>query len=362
MNQITTRCANCFYNLNDHCIYGNSCSGVTCVKPDANGHLVTLPVDAPVVSAIEPQLVTHCLICGNEVLIHKFEKGPKICNECKKAIDWAKGHVVTARKVEEYDLTRLKELMKEKMPISSAPIDMITEGKAEALELIKEKLSLDKITSFILSKDLMEGKLTLLNLVEFILAEIKREPESSGVKASIEAEKEDSLEYRQKKDPNGFRITVKEFVQRFVPHGSKVLLVESTIRSQGNNTNTFKIYHNALWEGQDYLITDPIENCPKDLVCNLRDWLVEGVVVNAEYLPLTGKVTLSILRDNEKTSEEKITEEVRRWLTQTNSEMNGTKDTIIATNSKEEAMESKPEIIKPNTAIATTEGKIENAC
>ena len=361
MNQVTTGCANCYYNLNGYCSYGNSCSGATCQKYTTDGGFITVPLDAPIVKGLEPKFATHCLICGKEIMINGFEGGPKICDECKKAIDWAKGHIATARKVE-YDPGRLKEITELKVPINPVPVDMITEGKAEALELIKEKLSLDKITSFILSKDLMEGKLTLLNLVEFILAEIKKEPEPGGVKAGIEAEKESSLEYRQKKDPNGFRITVKEFVQRFVPHGSKVLLVESTIRTQGNNTNTFKIYHNALWEGLDYLITDPIETCPKDLVCNLRDWLVEGVVVNAEYLPLLGKITLSIRRDNEKTSKEEIPEEVRQWLTQTNSEMNGTKDTIIATNNKEEAMESKPKEIKPNTAIATTEGKIENAC
>ena len=97
MNQAKTGCASCYYYLNGYCTYGNICSGVTCMKPDASGHLVTLPVDAPLVSAIEPQLATRCLICGKEVLIHKFEEGPKICDECKEAIEWAKRQLSFAK-------------------------------------------------------------------------------------------------------------------------------------------------------------------------------------------------------------------------------------------------------------------------
>lgn len=362
MNQVKTGCANCYYNLNGFCSYGNVCGGSTCQKQTSDGNFMTVPLDAPIV---EPKFATPCLICGKEVVVNAFESVPKICDECKKAIEWAKGQVATARQVE-YDPTRLKEITEVKIPMEPVPVDMITEGKAEALELIKEKLSLDEITSFILSKDLMEGKLTLLNLIEFVLSAIKRESEPSGVKAGIEAEEGSSLEYRQKKDPNGFRITVKEFVQRFAPHGSVIQLVNQGIYLEA--PGKYKITNKLLWEGYDYLITDPEDGYPPERVCKYKDHLVTGLVTKSngpedrDLISFTGKITLSIVEDNEKTSKELKEKDMSSWLTRTDSTMNGTKDTIIATNNKEEVWESKPGEIKPNTSIATTEGKIENAC
>ena len=163
MNQVKTGCANCYYYFNGYCTYGNICSGVTCVKPDANGHLITLPVDAPVVSAIEPQLATHCLVCGKQIFIHKFEEGPKICEECKKAIEWAKGQVATARKVE-YDPSRLKEITKEQ-----EPIDKITDEKEKAIELIQNTFNLSEFSIFGFEHDLFNGKLTLYDFAKGII-------------------------------------------------------------------------------------------------------------------------------------------------------------------------------------------------
>ena len=137
MNQVTTRCANCYYNLNGFCSYGNVCSGATCQKYTPEGDFITVPLDAPIV---EPKFATPCLICGKEVVVNAFESSPKICDECKKAIEWAKEQISTAKKVVKYDPARLKEITEVKIPMEHVSADKITEGKAEALELIKEKL------------------------------------------------------------------------------------------------------------------------------------------------------------------------------------------------------------------------------
>lgn len=39
---------------------------------------------------IEPEYATPCLICGNTVTFYGHDPRPKVCNECKQAIAWAK--------------------------------------------------------------------------------------------------------------------------------------------------------------------------------------------------------------------------------------------------------------------------------
>ena len=96
MNQIRTGCGNCIYNRLDYCSYSFQCHGTRIEKDDA-GNWVTVPVTFANLQVEEPQLAAHCLICGKEVLVHKFEEGPKICDECKEAIEWAKKQLALAK-------------------------------------------------------------------------------------------------------------------------------------------------------------------------------------------------------------------------------------------------------------------------
>jgi hypothetical protein len=36
------------------------------------------------------ELVTKCIICGNDVVISVWDNAPKVCEDCKKAIAYAK--------------------------------------------------------------------------------------------------------------------------------------------------------------------------------------------------------------------------------------------------------------------------------
>lgn len=36
------------------------------------------------------QFVAKCIICGNDVIISVWDNAPKVCNDCKKAIAYAK--------------------------------------------------------------------------------------------------------------------------------------------------------------------------------------------------------------------------------------------------------------------------------
>ena len=69
VNQVTTGCANCYYNLNGFCSYRNNCNGATCLKQTSGGNFITVPLDAPIV---EPKFVTPCLICGKEVEVNSL--------------------------------------------------------------------------------------------------------------------------------------------------------------------------------------------------------------------------------------------------------------------------------------------------
>jgi hypothetical protein len=36
------------------------------------------------------KLVIKCIICGNDVVISGWDNAPKVCDDCKKAIEYAK--------------------------------------------------------------------------------------------------------------------------------------------------------------------------------------------------------------------------------------------------------------------------------
>ena len=40
----------------------------------------------PSINISEPRYATKCLICGEGVSIHYPGEGPKICNECRRAV------------------------------------------------------------------------------------------------------------------------------------------------------------------------------------------------------------------------------------------------------------------------------------
>lgn len=36
------------------------------------------------------QHVTECIICGNDIIVSSWDNAPKVCNDCKKVIFYAK--------------------------------------------------------------------------------------------------------------------------------------------------------------------------------------------------------------------------------------------------------------------------------
>ena len=108
--------------------------------------------------------------------------------------------------------------------------------------------------------------------------------------AKEQQKKNASLQTRQNEDPNGFRITVKEFVQRFVPHGYSVILKEERIQTikESKFSIRFEDIGPIVWNGKDYLITD-------EGTCPFKDYLVVALIVPQEKWE--GKVIELSIRD-----------------------------------------------------------------
>lgn len=60
----------------------------------------------------ETELVTKCIVCGKDVVISERYSAPKVCEDCKKAIAYAKEHLKEKEELEKKDKPTIKETLK----------------------------------------------------------------------------------------------------------------------------------------------------------------------------------------------------------------------------------------------------------
>lgn len=107
-----------------------------------------------------------------------------------------------------------------------------------------------------------------------ICNECKAAIEWSKNKMKEEAQAE--IKSRQSSDPNGFHITLKEFVQRFIYHGTTIVIKEQWVIPREERIDNKIIGEATVWRGLDSEITDDEGTCP------FKDAHVFGIFIPKE--------------------------------------------------------------------------------